>query len=127
MQTNQITITQFAKVVLAFSIACGAISGCAGPEENPQNQTSTSTGATSTSSATTNTTAPDSTASTATNATATSSTADTSTLMSRTVVNAPAFNHPAVSEASIQAVKNAIAALPAPLRAKLDQNGARVI
>jgi len=52
---------------------------------------------------------------------------NSTTLMGRTVVNPPAFNHPAVSEASIQAVKNAILALPAPLRMKLDQKGARVI
>lgn len=51
----------------------------------------------------------------------------TTTLLSRTVVNPPAFHHPPVSHASIQAVKNAILALPAPLRKKLDENGARVI
>lgn len=53
--------------------------------------------------------------------------ADTSTLMSRIVINPPGFNHPAVSEATIQAVKNAINALPPEQRKKLDQNGARVI
>jgi hypothetical protein len=50
-----------------------------------------------------------------------------STLVSRIVVNPPAFHHPAVSKASIQAVKNAILALPEPLRTKLDQTAARVI
>ncbi|CAN5444153.1 hypothetical protein BH11CYA1_BH11CYA1_10690 [soil metagenome] len=50
-----------------------------------------------------------------------------SPLMSRTVITPPAFNHPAISEANIQAVKNAISALPAPLRAKLDKTEARVI
>ncbi len=51
----------------------------------------------------------------------------TTTLLSRIVVNPPAFNHPAVSPASIQAVKNAILALPEPLRTKLDATEARVI
>jgi len=60
-------------------------------------------------------------------ATGTPAADDTSTLMSRIVVNPPAFNHPAVSAASIQAVKNAINALPAEQRKKLDMNGARVI
>ena len=49
------------------------------------------------------------------------------TLLSRTVVTPPQFHHPAVSAASIQAVKNAILALPAPLRDKLDHSEARVI
>jgi hypothetical protein len=49
------------------------------------------------------------------------------TLLSRTVVNPPAFKHPPVSAPSIQAVKDAINALPAPLRTKLDQSAARVI
>jgi hypothetical protein len=49
------------------------------------------------------------------------------TLMGRLVVNPPAFHHPPVSEASVQAVRNAIKALPAPLRTKLDQSAARVI
>lgn len=53
--------------------------------------------------------------------------ATASTLLSRIVVNPPAFNHPAVSEASIQAVKNAISALPPAQREKLDQSAARVI
>ncbi|MDQ5936965.1 MAG: hypothetical protein QG574_4305 [Cyanobacteriota bacterium erpe_2018_sw_21hr_WHONDRS-SW48-000092_B_bin.40] len=53
--------------------------------------------------------------------------ATASTLLSRIVVNPPAFNHPAVSEASIQAVKNAISALPAAQREKLDRSAARVI
>jgi hypothetical protein len=47
--------------------------------------------------------------------------------MSRIVVNPPECHHPAVSGASIQAVKNAILALPEPLRTKLDQSAARVI
>jgi hypothetical protein len=47
--------------------------------------------------------------------------------MSRIVVTPPLFNHPAVSQASIEAAQQAIAALPAPLRAKLDASDARVI
>jgi len=48
-------------------------------------------------------------------------------LMDRIVVNPPGFNHPAVSKASIQAAQQAIAALPKPLRARLDASNARVI
>jgi len=47
-------------------------------------------------------------------------------LMSRIIVTAPMFNHPAVSKASIQAAQQAIAALPQPLRARLDASNARV-
>lgn len=43
-------------------------------------------------------------------------------LMARVDIVAPKFGHPPVSAASIKAVKDAIAALPAPLRKKLDSS-----
>ena len=103
MKNNETRIAQFAKFALAISITCGAITGCI--DEVPV------------------TTTPPVGTATAPNAPGSPNT----TLLNRIVVNPPGFNHPAVSEASIQAVKNAILALPAPLRAKLDQTAARVI
>ena len=88
---NNSGIAGLAKIAIAISITCGAMTACV-PEIRQQ---------------------PDATVA--------------STLLSRIVVNPPAFNHPAVSEASIQAVKNAISALPAAQRTKLDQSAARVI
>jgi hypothetical protein len=103
MQFNQTPPIQFAKIALTISIICSAVTGCA-TKENQQAAT-----------------AP------APNAVPGQVAPATNTLISRIVVNPPAFNHPAVSEASIQAVKNAILALPEPLRTKLDQSAARVI
>ena len=48
-------------------------------------------------------------------------------LMGRIIVTPPLFSHAAVSKASIQAAEQAIAALPKPLRARLDASEARVI
>jgi hypothetical protein len=47
-------------------------------------------------------------------------------LMGRIEVTPPQFSHPAVSKASIEAAQQAIAALPKPLRAKLDASDAKV-
>lgn len=121
MQNEKIRITYFTNLALAFSIACGAVTGCAGPEESQQPEAAVNTKAISVTG-----TGVDKTQSSA-GAVAFFTPTTAGTLLSRTVVNPPAFNHPAVSEASIQAVKNAILALPSSVRAKLDQLGARVI
>lgn len=103
MQFNELPRATFAKYALMLILACPVLAGCGTTNEykeptTPPAQTPAPTQA-----------------------------VPTSTLLSRIVVNAPAFNHPAVSEASIQGVKNAILALPEPLRTKLDQSEARVI
>lgn len=119
MQSNDLPRTQFTKWVLALSI-CGAVTGCA---TNQADQTATTTPSQTTTPAVTPNTTPPTTPNTTPAPVAPSNT----TLISRIVVNPPEFKHPAVSEASIQAVKNAIIALPEPLRTKLDQSKARVI
>jgi hypothetical protein len=48
-------------------------------------------------------------------------------LMGRIEVTPPQFSHPAVSKATIEAAQQAVAALPKPLRAKLDASAAKVI
>jgi hypothetical protein len=48
------------------------------------------------------------------------------TLLSRSIVVAPLFNHPKVSQATIDAQQQAIAALPAALRKRLDDSDARI-
>jgi hypothetical protein len=48
-------------------------------------------------------------------------------LINRISITPPLFNHPAVSKATIEAARQAIAALPRPLRAKLDASTAQVI
>ena len=103
MQVRSRAYRQIAKMALTLGLTATAIAGCAS-EQNEQPPA------------------------TATNAAPAASTTPTpTTLLSRIVVNPPAFNHPPVSQASIQAVKQAILALPAPLRKQLDENGARVI
>lgn len=103
MHIKEKRTAQFARIALTFSITCGALTGCI--DEVPRTEpTSTVMGPAGVTVPNANT-----------------------TLLSRIVVNPPAFQHPAVSEESIQAVKNAISALPAPVRTKLDQSAARVI
>jgi len=100
MQVRSRAYRQIAKMALTLGLTATAIAGCAS-EQNEQPPA------------------------TATNAAPAASTTPTpTTLLSRIVVNPPAFNHPPVSQASIQAVKQAILALPAPLRKQLDENGA---
>ncbi len=105
MQIKGKRSAQFAKIALTFSVTCG-IAGCGSEEgEIPKSEKTAHVmglaGVTAQS--------------------------YTGTLLSRIVVNPPAFNHPAVSEASIQAVRDAILAMPPALRMKLDQSAARVI
>ncbi len=47
-------------------------------------------------------------------------------LMGRIEVTPPQFGHPAVGKATIQAAQQAVAALPKPLRAKLDASDAKI-
>ncbi len=108
MQSNNLTPTQITKWTLIIGVFYGAGVGCSSEDDGsiltrPQATTQNTT------------------------QTAQAPPAVATTLLSRIVVNPPAFKHPAVSPASIQAVKNAINALPAPLRTKLDQSEARVI
>ncbi|MDX2106748.1 MAG: hypothetical protein SFY67_10145 [Candidatus Melainabacteria bacterium] len=110
MQFAKKSSTSFTKWALFLGVVYGAAAGCAPSEDdasitagrpNPLNNTAPQPAATQS--------------------------AAQSTLLSRIVVNPPQFKHPAVSPASIQAVKNAILALPEPLRTKLDATEARVI
>lgn len=110
------TTASFIKWILFIGIVYGAAAGCASSEDdasitagrpNPLNNNAAQTRTQTT--------------------TTTVQPANTETLLSRIVVNPPAFKHPAVSPASVQAVKNAILALPEPLRTKLDKTEARVI
>lgn len=107
---------------LVLGAACSATCGCA-PNQNQEVVTKPASDVVSSSRP--GTTAP--TGVSPTPNTAQVSTDAGTTLLSRIVVNPPEFKHPAVSAASIQAVKNAISALPEPLRTKLDQSKARVI
>ena len=117
MQSNKLSPARITKWAFIFGVFYGAAVGCASQDDqsitagrpDPLKGTGQSASQNTTPSATQ---APP---------------ANTTTLLSRIVVNPPAFKHPAVSLASIQAVKNAINALPAPLRTKLDQSEARVI
>jgi hypothetical protein len=103
MQFKSNTLMQYAKLALTLSMVCSAIAGCTINLNQPEATTP------------------------APNAIPPQVNPAGATLISRIVVNPPAFHHPAISEASIQAVKNAIKALPGPLRTKLDQSAARVI
>lgn len=117
MQSNKLSPARISKWALIFGVLYGAAVGCAsdGDESITAGRPDPLKG-----------TGQNNSQSTTPNATPTPP-ANTTTLLSRIVVNPPAFKHPAVSPASIQAVKNAINALPAPLRTKLDQSEARVI
>ena len=111
MQFNETRSGRSARIALGFIMICGAVAGCATnqSQQSSTNQTQQPT-AVPIQPAIPGQAVPAGT-----------------TLMSRLVVNPPEFHHQAVSQASIQAVKNAILALPAPLRTKLDQSAARVI
>ena len=130
MQFEQTRPVKYALLALTFSIICAAIGGCA---SQPKQQTDTNVPVSAIP-------APNAPASGAipapaptpgtpatTQAPTTTPAPPTTTLLSRTVITPPAFHHPAVSKASIQAVKNAILALPAQLRDQLDHTPARVI
>lgn len=108
MQVRSRAHCQIANMALTLGLTATAMAGCA-PEQNQQPQAAGTNAAP------------------AATKPSTPTPVVTTTLLSRIVVNPPAFHHPPVSNASIQAVKNAILALPAPLRKKLDENGARVI
>ncbi|MBU6453131.1 MAG: hypothetical protein KGS72_15215 [Cyanobacteria bacterium REEB67] len=118
---------KFVQLVMTSGIICAAVGGCA---SQPKQQTDTNLPV----SAIPATNAPATGANPAPGAAPATTAAPTptpalptTTLLSRTVITPPAFHHPAVSKASVQAVRNAILALPAPLRKQLDQTPARVI
>lgn len=122
MQSRALNRALFAKLVMVIGI-CSATVGCASTSTEPQATTPTTNATPS---------PPPAATSSQQNATATPPAATpapeaATTLLSRMVINPPEFNHPTVGEATIQAVKSTILALPEKLRTKLDQSKARVI
>lgn len=118
MLPKKLATTSLTKWALFLGVVYGAAAGC-GPSEDDASITAGRPNPL-------NNTSPQPTA-TAPSPTAITPPSTKKTLLSRIEVNPPAFNHPAVNPASIQAVKNAILALPEPLRTKLDATEARVI
>jgi hypothetical protein len=133
MQSEETRLVKFCQIALTLSIIGGAIGGCAS-EQKQQTETNVPVSAIPAPNAPANGAAPAAVSAPVTRGTQAATQTlppvpapPTTTLLSRTVITPPAFHHPAVSKASVQAVKNALLALPAPLREQLDKTPARVI